>query len=59
MSSAYRDSCTSSIPVYSPFTCRYVQLIYDKGAKIYKGENTAISTNVAGKTRHLHTENWN
>jgi hypothetical protein len=27
----------------------YVHLIFDKGAKIYSGEKTASSTNVAGK----------
>jgi hypothetical protein len=30
-----------------------------KVPKTYDGENTASSTNVAGKTGYLHAENWN
>jgi hypothetical protein len=30
-----------------------------KVPKTYNGEKTASSTNFAGKTGHLHAENWN
>jgi hypothetical protein len=36
----------------------YAHLIFDKGAKNYKWEKTASSTNVAVKTGYLPTENW-
>jgi hypothetical protein len=37
--------------------CRYAHLIFDKLHKTHDGEETASSTNVAGKTGHLHVEN--
>jgi hypothetical protein len=38
--------------------CSYAHLIFDKGTK-NDGENTTSSTNVAGKTGYLPTENSN
>jgi hypothetical protein len=35
----------------------FAHLIFDKGAKIYDGEKTASSTNVAGKSGNLPAEN--
>jgi hypothetical protein len=37
--------------------CSYTHLIFDKGAKIYDGEKTASSTNVAGRSGYLSAEN--
>jgi hypothetical protein len=34
--------------------CNYAHLIFDK---TFDGKKTASSTNVAGKTGHLHAEN--
>jgi hypothetical protein len=36
---------------------KYAQMIFDKGTKTHNGEKTASSTNVAGKTGHVHVEN--
>jgi hypothetical protein len=35
----------------------YTHLIFDKGAKIYGGEKTACSTNVAGKSGYPTARN--
>jgi hypothetical protein len=35
----------------------YTHLLFDKGVKNYIGENTASSTNIAGKSEYLPTEN--
>ena len=37
----------------------YGQLIFDKEARIYNGENTASSISGAGKTGQLHENEWN
>jgi hypothetical protein len=35
----------------------YAHLIFDKGAKMYNGEKTVSSSNVAGKNDYLPVEN--
>jgi hypothetical protein len=35
----------------------YIHLIFDKVPKIYNGEKTAFSTNVAGKSGYPSTRN--
>ena len=37
----------------------YVQLIYDKEARIHSGEKTVSSINGAGKIGQLHVKKWN
>jgi hypothetical protein len=37
--------------------CNYTHLIFDMVPKIYDGEMTASSTNVAEKTGYLYAEN--
>jgi hypothetical protein len=37
----------------------YAHRIFDKGTKTYNGEQTASSTNVAGKSGYLPAKNCN